>query len=105
MRKLYKFYWDCGRQGDICGLFVADEQEVNDALGKKVYFGEVLGKFSEIYGTLEEKDLTVKTDDQEFIEKLESVIGDKTISGHNPLHHIDQDDEDGECEEDDDSGE
>ena len=24
MEKLYEFYWDCGRQGSVNGMFIAD---------------------------------------------------------------------------------
>ena len=42
-KKLYKFHWDCGRQGDLEGMFIADEQAVADAIGKEAQFGEALG--------------------------------------------------------------
>jgi hypothetical protein len=86
MKKLYKFYWDCGRQGSVGGIFISNEKTISAALGKNCYLGEVLGKHSEIYGTLDEKDLTVLTDDQDFIEKFEKYIGKST--GHNPLNYI-----------------
>ncbi len=57
-------------------------------IGKKVFFGEILGKNSEIFGTLEEKDIKILTDDQDFIEKFEKFIGKST--GYNPLHYIDR---------------
>lgn len=85
MKKLYKFFWDCGRQGDLTGTFVATTEEVDKAIGKAVYFGEVLGKHSEIYGTLDEKDLKVLTDDQDFIEKFEKLVGNV---GRNPLKYL-----------------
>lgn len=88
MLKLYSFYWDRGRMGDVEGLFVADENTVQDAIGKDVYFGEILGKHSEVYGTLTEGDLTIKSDDQTFINKLIEVIGSTHISGYNPLDYI-----------------
>ena len=75
MKKLYSFCWECGRMGDLEGLFIAEENEVKKLIGKEIYFGEVLGKHSEIYGDLEEKDITVKSDDQEFIAKLREIIG------------------------------
>ncbi len=55
--KLYSFEWDCGRMGFVEGLFVATEEEIKDAIDKEVYFGEILGKHSEVYGTLEQGDL------------------------------------------------
>ena len=54
MKKLYKFYWDCGRQGDIESIFIATEKDIKANIGEEVYFGEILGKHSEIYGILEE---------------------------------------------------
>lgn len=99
MLKLYSFYCDCGRSGSLDGLFVAEESEVEDAIGKDVYFGEVLGKHSEIYGTLKEKDLEVVSDDQEKIQWLVDVIGSVDISGFNPLDYCSESEdleEDGE---------
>lgn len=87
-RKLYKFHWDCGRMGDVEGLFIATEKEVKKAIGKDVYFGEILGKHSEVDGSLEEEDLTVISDEQDFINKLEEIIGHTSISGYNPLDYI-----------------
>ena len=87
MLNLYAFRWDCGRMGELNGLFVAEESEVEKLLGQEIYFGEVLGKHSEIYGELEGDDLTVKSDDQDFINKLVNVIGSTTISGYNPFDY------------------
>ena len=39
---------DFGRMGELQGLFVAEELDVQDLIGKEVYFDEVLGKHSEI---------------------------------------------------------
>jgi len=74
--------------GDLEGLFVADEESVAQAIGHKVYFGEVLGKHSEIYGTLERDSLSIVSDDQEKINWLVLTMGVRTISGLNPLHYI-----------------
>ena len=75
MKKLYKVHWDCGRMGDVRATFVATEEEVKSAIGKQVYFGEILGKHSEIFGPLEESELKVINDDQDFIEKFEKYVG------------------------------
>lgn len=88
MLKLYELHWDCGRSGAVDGLFVADDKEVKAAIGKTVYFGEILGKHSEVDGTLTAEDLTIKSEDQAFIEKLVEIIGNSTISGYNPLAYI-----------------
>lgn len=31
---LWSFYWDCGRQGEVEGLFKATREEVENAIGK-----------------------------------------------------------------------
>lgn len=93
MKAIYKFHWDCGRMGDIEGLFIAEKETVQAIIGKEVYFGEVLGKHSEIYGILEEKELEIKTDDQEFIAQFEQEVGTGTISGFNPLDYYGSEDE------------
>lgn len=85
MKKLYEFYWNCGRMGSLEGVFICEEARVKKVLGDEVYFGEVLGKHSQIYGTLEEKDIKVLSNDQEFIKKLFEVFGKETISGYNPI--------------------
>jgi hypothetical protein len=76
--------------GDLSGLFIADSAEIEKLIGKEIYFGEVLGKHSEVSGTLDKDDLTVQTDDQEFIKKFEKLIGTGTISGFNPLDYYDE---------------
>lgn len=78
---LWSFYWDCGRQGEVEGLFKATKEEVQDAVGRKVYFGEILGKHSEVYGVIEEGDITLESQNP-----LE-VINAKE-SGYNPLEYI-----------------
>lgn len=86
MKKLYSFYWDCGRMGNLQGLFIAEESEVQKILGKEVYFGEVLGKHSEIYGTVDDNDIEIVSEDREKVEWLENLLG-STVSGYNPLDY------------------
>lgn len=95
MKKLYSFYWDCGRSGDLSGLFIAEESEVQKILGKEVYFGEVLGKHSEIYDTIGIDDIKEVSSDTEKVEWLENLLG-STVSGYNPLDYFepDEDEED-----------
>jgi hypothetical protein len=88
MRVIAKFYWDCGRMGYLESIFTCTREELEKAIGQEVYFGEVLGKHSEISGQLDKSDVTILSDDQEFIAKFESVLGSGTISGHNPLEYI-----------------
>ena len=91
MKAIYEFNWDIRRMGVVESIFIADKETVAKAIGKEVYFGEILGKHSEIYGTLEEGDLTVKSEDQDFIAKVIEIFGDGTISGYNPLKYLSED--------------
>lgn len=87
MKNLYKFKWDCKRQGYIEGLFISEEKEVMLAEGKEAYFGEILGKHSDVYGTLEGGDVVKIDISKETLEELESIFG-CDISGYNPLNYI-----------------
>ena len=89
---LWRFNWDCGRQGELEGLFVATEQEVKSLIGQEVYFGEVLGKHSEIFGTIEENEVKKVDLDSETVEKVTKVLGD-IWSGYNPLEYLEEEDD------------
>ena len=93
MKKIYVFEWDCGRMGDLDGLFVAEESAMKALIGKELYFGEVLGKHSEIYGELKERSISIVNDDEDFIEKLVDVIGGESISGFNPFDYVEEENE------------
>lgn len=92
MLKLYEFSWDCGRGGIVEGLFIADESEVKSMIRckREVYFGEILGKHSDISGTVEEGEITVKSSDQAIIRKLQEVFDGNNISGYNPLDYTEE---------------
>ena len=83
---LYKFRWLCHSGGSVQGMFVSTENEIYKHLGCDVQFGEILGKHSEVSGTLDLEDLTVISEDQDFIEKFVEVVGSST--GYNPLDYI-----------------
>ena len=78
--------FDCGRMGCLESVFIADDVIVKEitSSSSSVYFGEVLGKHSEIYGHIGEAEIEIKSEDQELIAKLEELFGE-TISGHNPV--------------------
>ena len=78
---LYKFYWDCGRQGDVEGIFKAKKSFVESVIGNEVYFGEILGKHSEVCGDLEDKDLEIISEDP-------IVVMNTPESGYNPLEYM-----------------
>ncbi len=83
---LWRFYWNCGRQGEIEGIFKATKEEVDNAIGKDVYFGEILGKHSEVYGTIEEGEITLESDDP-------LVVKNAVESGYNPLDYLEEDED------------
>ena len=87
MKALYKFHWDCGRMGYVRGTFIEEKSEVEKAIGSRVYFGEILGKHSQIYGDLKKEDLEEITTDHDFISKFEEL---ELESGYNPLDYIEE---------------
>ena len=87
---LVSFFWNEGRMGDVEGLFVTTKEKIEKSLGKEVYFGEILGKHSEIFGTLKKEDFKVESDDPAFIDKLVEIIGAETISGYNPFDYFEE---------------
>lgn len=88
MRKLYKLNVFFGGCGDIEGLFCNKESEVQAAIGKTVYLGEVLGRHSDVWFTLEEKHLKVISVDQDFINEIEYEFQSTNLCGYNPLNYL-----------------
>lgn len=78
---LWEFYWDCGRMGNVKGVLKATQEEVDDAIGKEVYFGEILDKHSEVYGTLGKGDLKLISDNP-------VEVANARESGYNPLEYL-----------------
>lgn len=73
MKKIYRFYVDMHRMGEIESVFIADEKKVNALIGKEIEFGEILGKHSDIILELKKEHLKIVTDDQEKIKIVESL--------------------------------
>lgn len=83
---VYKLNFSAGKQGDLEGLFTAKKSHVKWLIDSKieVYFGEVLGKHSEVYGNIEEKEIIFISDNPEVIK----VIADFELeNGHNPFYY------------------
>lgn len=99
---LVEFNLDYGRMGNLDGLFVTTNEELANLYGKEVYFGEVLGKHSDVYATMKGDQFTVKSNDPVFIDKLVEIIGSNTISGYNPFAYI-EDEADGVEHDDEDT--
>lgn len=96
MKGIYKFDADFGRMGDLSAVFVATAQDIENIIGKEVYFGEVLGKHSEVYMTVENDNFSLVTNDEKFIELFEEY---GLENGHNPFDYYESEDEDDEDEE------
>ncbi len=91
MKHLYHFEWDCGRNGTVEGTFVAEESSVVAAMGKRVYFGEILGKHSEVLGDLGSGDIKILTSDPVFVEGFERYL--PRGAGYNPLNYLSEEGE------------
>ncbi len=87
MEKLYKFNWDCGRMGEVEGIFIAIEKEIKEKIGEEIYFGEILGEHSDVSGILKEEDLEEIKVSENTLKEMKEVLG-TTISGYNPLEFI-----------------
>ena len=74
---LWKFEWDCCGRGNVEGLFVATEQEVNGLLGKD----------SEVNMIFEDGEITKVDLDTETVDRVTSVLGGSWDS-YNPTYHI-----------------
>jgi hypothetical protein len=91
MLAIYKFHVDCGRMGDLEGVFVAEQDAVKNIIGTEVYFGEVLGKHSEIVKVMTSQHFTEVTTDPRVTEVfVQHDLG----SGFNPFDYIYDGDED-----------
>ncbi len=83
-KAIYKFYFDCGRQGELEGVLISTKERVDKLIESKitVYFGEVLGKHSEVYGPIDEGDMTFISDNEEAVRVVEE---NNLTSGYNPF--------------------
>lgn len=88
--KLWKFSANYWRMGDVEGLFIATEEEVDKFLDKRnVCLGEVLGKHSEVDVYFEKGKNLKCLDISEFtINELFLALDSRSISGHNPFESL-----------------
>lgn len=75
MKALYVFDADCGRMGNLYGMFIAEKGDVAEMIdsGVEIRFGEVLGKHSNISGEMTYEHITMISDDQEFVKQCEQL--------------------------------
>ena len=92
MLGVYRLSFDLGR-GTLHGIFVESEEKVKMLIESKVevYFGEVAGKHSDVYGPVEEGELELLTNDESFVSKFQEF---KLATGYNPFDYQDREDED-----------
>ena len=81
---IYKFNKYFGRSGNLSGIFVQSKDFVDRLIGCEVYFGEVLGKHSEVYGEIESEDLVLVTENEEFIKLFQEY---DLSNGYNPFDY------------------
>jgi len=91
---LYRYSINVYRFGNIDGLFVSTEESLKQIIGQKIYFGDILGKHSDVDITFEEEDFEKLSDDEEKIDWLIDLFGGSmTISGYNPFDYIESEEE------------
>lgn len=90
--KLWKFSEDYGRRGDVEGLFIATEEEIDKFLDKQnISFGEVLGKHSEVDVYFEKgKNLECLNVSTSTVLELLNALDRRCISGLYPFQYISQ---------------
>ena len=84
MKALFKMNFDCGRNGNLEGVFISDTDDVKYLVKNNisVYFGEVLGKHSDVSGCVDKSEITMITTDENVI----SVVFEHGLeSGYNPF--------------------
>ncbi len=87
--RLYKFNFDCGRMGNLDGIFVADDKKIKQLIKQNpsIYFGEVLGKYSEIFGDFSEMNVEKIKMDSRTVKKVSSILG-KSWGGYNLMDYV-----------------
>lgn len=88
MNKLYSFNVDYGRHGALEGLFISTDDDLTLLNDTTIYFGEVLGKHSEVWidDFKWQEYCTVVSEDQDKINWLIDILG-YCVSGMNPEHY------------------
>ncbi len=85
MKKLWKFEWE-SCYAFIGGLFVATDEEIKRLIGKEIFLGEYEGKHSEVYGTIEEDEIVLISDNPVVVEAVGNF-------GINPLNFLEESEE------------
>ena len=80
----YQLYIDCGRQGEIEGVFHSTKKDIEKVTGKKANFYELVGKHSDITITASDEYVKLLTEDPLEVFRTQRY-------GSNLFEHIDCD--------------
>lgn len=85
-KAVYRMHVNCGRMGVLSGVFVAKKAQVKKLVESEteIYFGEVLGKHSEIYGKIKENEIVMVSDSEEVINLIEEH---QLSNGYDPFDY------------------
>lgn len=91
-QSIYFYSVDFGRHGTVEGTILTTANQLKKLFGKSIYFGDVLGKHSDVSIIFEdEDDFELLTSDQEFIKK---AVEYKVVpKGYDPFDYIDLEEE------------
>ena len=81
MLAIYRINLKC-YYGRIHGIFCANKEDIDALIGEEIYFGEVLGKHSEVMWEFESKDIEMVTDNKEAVEWFTAL---NMETGYNPV--------------------
>lgn len=88
--KLWKYSKDL-YYGKISGLFISTEEEINKfLLDRTIYFGEVLGRHSEVSIDFKKDDFIPLRITKEVVQEIVDTSRNRTISGYNPFEYVDE---------------
>ena len=84
MKGIFKFCANVGRIGNLNGIFVSNSKDIQSLIDseREIYFGECLGKHSDISFPLNKEYFSLVSYDSNFINMFESAGME---SGTNPM--------------------
>lgn len=97
---LVKYQEDFG-YGCLDGMFICAREELDTIKGGIVYYGEALGKHSDVFTEDAYENCEVVDTQEGDLEVLVRLFGVGTISGYNPIEHLEEEEEWEELEYDD----
>lgn len=87
---VYRMDFYDGRAGRVEGVFTATAQDIERIIGQHIYFGEILGKHSEVFGILERNAVKLLSNDPDVVRVFKE---NNFSSGYNPFHYFERDDD------------